>query len=103
MGQTRRKFTPEFRLETAQLVLDHGYTYKAAREAMGIGKTTLETWVRQLKDEREGKTPVSATALTDDQRRIQVLEKRLRQVEMEKDILKKATALLMSDSMNTSR
>jgi transposase len=44
-----------------------------------------------------------ATALTPDQRRIQELEKQLRRVETEKEILKKATALLMSDSLNSSR
>ena len=37
MSQTksRRKFTPEFRLEAAQLVVDHGYKVKDAAEAMG--------------------------------------------------------------------
>ncbi len=38
--------------------------------------------------------------MTAEQRRIQELEKRLCQVEMEREILKKA--LLMSDSLNNS-
>lgn len=29
-------FSPEFRLETAQLVVDQGYTKKEAAEAMGV-------------------------------------------------------------------
>ena len=41
--------------------------------------------------------------MTPEQLRIRELEKRLQRVEMEKDILKKATALLMSDSLNNSR
>ncbi|MFA0007268.1 transposase, partial [Vibrio sp. 10N.261.46.E12] len=41
----RRTFNPEFKLECAQLVLDQGRTYKETCEAMGIGKTTLESWV----------------------------------------------------------
>ena len=102
MTKKRRTFSPEFRLEAAQLVLDQGYTFKAACEAMGVSKSALEGWVRQLKKERQGETP-TATALTSDQLRIQELEKKLRQVEMEKEILKKATALLMSDSLNSSR
>ena len=36
--------------------------------------------------------------MTPDQLRIRELEKRIRDIEMEKDILKKATALLMSGS-----
>lgn len=102
MAKTRRTFSPEFRLESAQLVVDQGYTIKAACDAMGVSKSTMEYWVRQLRQERQGKTP-KAAAMTTEQRRIQELEKQLRRVETEKEILKKATALLMSDSLNSSR
>lgn len=102
MAKSRRTFSPEFKLESAQLVLDQGYTIKAASDAVGVGKSTMEYWVRQLRAERKGQTP-KASALTPEQRRIQELEKQLRRVEQEKEILKKATALLMSDSLNTLR
>lgn len=102
MSKRGRNYSPEFRLEAAQLVVDQGYTLQAAAEAMGVSKGSMENWVRQLREERQGKTPRGA-ALTPDQQRIKELEKRLREVEMEKEILKKATALLMSDSLNSSR
>lgn len=102
MTTKRKAFSPEFRLESAGLVVDQGYTVKAACEAMGVSKSTMENWVRQLRQERRGQTP-KASAMTPDQRRIQQLEKQLRRVEMEKEILKKATALLMSDSLSSSR
>ena len=102
MAKNRRTFSADFKLEAAQLVLDQGYTIKAASEAMGIGKSTLEYWIRQLREERQGKTP-TASALTPEQRRIEELEKQVRRLETEKEILKKATALLMSDSLNNSR
>ena len=35
-------FSPEFRLETAQLVVDNGYTHQDAAKAMGVGYSTLE-------------------------------------------------------------
>ena len=35
----RPNFTPEFRLESAQLVLDQGYSIKEAAEAMNVGKS----------------------------------------------------------------
>jgi len=69
---------------------------------MGVSKSSLENWVRQLRRERQGETP-KATALTTEQRRIQELEKQVRRIEMEKEILKKATALLMPDSLNNLR
>lgn len=102
MAKRRRTFSPEFKLEAAQLVVEQGYTVRAACDAVGVGKSTMEYWVRQLRQERQGETP-KATALTPEQRRIQELEKQLRRVEEEKEILKKATALLMSDSLNNSR
>ena len=102
MTKKRRTFDPQFRLESARLVVDQGYSVREACDAMGVSKSTMENWVRQLKQERRGETP-KATALTAEQRKIQELEKRIRQIEMEKEILKKATALLMSDSLNNSR
>ena len=100
--KTRRTFSPEFKLEAAELVVEHGYSVRKACEAMGVGKSTMEYWVRQLREERKGQTP-KGTALTPEQREIQRLKKELRRVEEEKEILKKATALLMSDSLSNSR
>ena len=100
--RTRPTFSPEFRLESAQLVVDQNYTVRDASDAMGVGKSTMDKWVRQLRAERDGKSP-QATPMTPDQQRIRELEKKLRRIEEENQILKKATALLMSDSLTTSR
>jgi transposase len=97
----RRNFSPEFHLEAAQLVLDQHYTVAAAATAMNVGKSTMDKWVRQLKEERAGKSP-KASPMTPEQIEIRELRKILQLVEIEKYILKKATALLMSDSLNNS-
>ena len=97
--RTRRTFSPEFRLESAQLVVDQNYSIREAATAVGVGHSTMDRWVRQLRDERDGRTP-KATAMTPEQRRIKELEKRIRDIEEQNEILKKATALLMSDSLN---
>lgn len=89
-------------MEAAQLVVNQGRSIRDAAEAMGVGKSTMDKWVRQLRAERNGISP-QATPMTPDQLKIRELEKRLRRVEEEKEILKKATALLMSDSLNNSR
>jgi len=99
---TKKHFKPEFRQEVAELVVDQGYSVREAAEAMNVGKSTVDSWARQLRKEREGKVSL-ATPITEEQRRIKSLEKEIQQLKMEKDILKKATALLMSDSMNVSR
>jgi len=100
--QRRRTFTPEFKLESAQLVVEQNYSIREAANAMNVGKSTMDKWVRQLRNELNG-TATHPTALTPDQRTIKALEKRIRRIELEKEILKKATALLMSDSMNNIR
>jgi transposase len=98
----KSNFKPEFRLEVAQLVLDKGYSIREAAEAMDVGKSTVDKWARQLKQERDGISP-AASPMTADQIKIRELEKQIRRIEEEKEILKKATALLMSDSMRNSR
>ena len=102
MTRKRRSFTPEFKQEAASLVLDQGYTIPQASTSLGVGESAIRRWVQQLTEEREGITPMGK-ALTPEQRRIQELEARCKRLEMEKDILKKATALLMSDDLNRTR
>ena len=100
--RTRRTFSPEFKLEAAQLVTDQGYTIVEAAKAMNVSKSAMDKWVRQLKQERQGVTP-KASPLTPEQIEIRELKKRIAELEEHNEIIKKATALLMSDSLNNSR
>lgn len=102
MRKQRRSFTTEFKRDAANLVLKDGYSITEACRAMGVGETALRRWVEQLVEEQNGNTP-KGKALTPDQQKIQELEKRIKRLELEKDILKKATALLMSDEMRNMR
>ncbi|REG81002.1 transposase [Marinomonas pollencensis] len=49
-------FSPEFRLEAAQLVTEQNYSVAEAAEAMGVGKSTMDKWVRQLRSEIRGES-----------------------------------------------
>lgn len=102
MSKKRRTFSVEFKQEAASLVLDQGYSVSQACKSLGVGETALRRWVQQLSEERGGTTP-SSKAMTVEQQRIQELEARCRRLEMEKDILKKASALLMSDEWKRTR
>ena len=99
--RTRPSFNPKFRLEASQLVVDQNYTVVAAAKAMNVGISTMVKWVAQLTQERQGKPYAAATPMTPDQLKIRELDKRIAHIEMEKEILKKATALLMLDSLNS--
>ena len=99
MKRQRRSFSTEFKQEAACLVLDQGYSIPETSRSLDVGETVLRRWVAQLRAERGGETPKSK-ALTPEQQRIQELEARIKLLEREKNILKKATALLMSDEWN---
>ncbi len=51
----RRNFSPEFKREPAQLVVDQNYTVSDAAKAMDVGLSTMTEWFKQLRDERQGK------------------------------------------------
>jgi transposase len=102
MVKKRRSFTTEFKLEAAQLVTDQGYSITQASQSLGVGQSAMRRWVKQLEQERTGVTPKSK-ALTPEQQRIKELEARIDRLEREKTILKKATALLMSEQMQHTR
>ncbi|GIU18094.1 transposase [Shewanella sp. MBTL60-112-B2] len=96
--KTQPTYSTEFKIDAANLVINQGYTIREACQATGVGPTAMRRWVIQLKQEFEGITP-STNAMTPEQRRIQELEAQIKKIEWEKDILKKATALLMQDSI----
>ena len=100
--QSRPTYSPEFRLEAAQQVVDAGRSVRDVSESLGLGKSTVDKWVRQLRNERGGNLS-SATPLTPDQIRIRELERKLRILEEDNQILKKASALLMQDSIKGFR
>ncbi|WFQ81472.1 IS3 family transposase [Xenorhabdus sp. SF857] len=89
----KRRFSPEFKLESAPLVLDQHYSIREAAKAMNVSKSAMESWVRQLKQERQGQSP-KASPITPEQIEIRELKKKLQRLEMENDVLKKAFSTL---------
>ena len=100
--RTRPTYSPEFRLEVAQEVVDKGRTIKEVASSLGLGKSTVDKWSRQLRNERNG-TLSNATPLTPDQLKIRELERKIKRLEGDNEILKKASALLMQDSIKGFR
>jgi len=86
--KTRPRFNPELKVESAQLVLGQGYSVRKVGEAMGVGVSTLDKWVRKLKSERGGELTIGKP-ITEEQREISALKKRVKRLEIEKEILKR--------------
>ncbi|MBL5824255.1 transposase [Serratia marcescens] len=43
-----KHFTAEFKLEAAKLVVDHGYTYVKAAEAVNVSHSAITRWAGLL-------------------------------------------------------
>ena len=70
----KRKFSAEFKRESTQLVVDQNYTVADAAKAMDVGLSTMTRWVKQQRDEHQGKTP-KASPMTPEQIEIRELRK----------------------------
>ena len=88
--KSRPTYSPEFRLEVAQEVVDKNRSIREVSDSLGVGKSTVDKWARQLRQERNGYLS-SATPLTPDQLKIRELERKIKRLEGDNAILKKAS------------
>jgi transposase len=92
--QQRRKYDPDFKRNAVQLTEEPGRTVADVAENLGISKDLLYRWRRAQHASEELAFPGNGReALTSEQQKIRELEKRLKNAEMERDILKKAMAI----------
>ena len=95
---TRRKnrtYTNEFKQEAVALVTEQGYSVPKAAASLGITDKLLYNWKAKFEAEQSGE------ALSADERvELIRLRKENKELRMEKDILKKASALLLCSFAN---
>jgi len=98
--KTKVIVSPLQKLEYAKLMVEQGYTNKQIEDMSGAGKSAVSRWKSQYQAELAGKTPENTKALTEEQRKIQLLEAQLKQAMRDNDILKKAAAFFIRDNQN---
>ena len=82
----RRQYSDEFKAEAVQMLLD-GHSAESVASRLGLsGTSVLYRWKSNL-------ISASGPAATALETRVQELEKELRRVEQERDILKKALSI----------
>ncbi len=92
----RRKFTAEFKADAARLVMTGGKTIAEVTKQFDLTETALRGWVRHAKVDAGNGPPDALTA--GERAELIELRKRLKRAEMERDILKKATAFFAKES-----
>ena len=94
--RTRRIFTEEFRAEAVKLVVDEGKSVARVARDLDLTRSVLDRWVRLAKADA-GKGPPGA--LTSAEREeLARLRKEVRELRMDRDILKKAAAFFAKDN-----
>ena len=95
MARQRRKFTKEFKAEVVQLVRQGKSVAQVSRD-LGLSESSVHAWAKQQEIDA-GSGPVGALT-TAERQELGQLRRRVRELQMERDILKKATAFFAKES-----
>lgn len=94
--RARRSFTEEFKRDAVNLVAVEGYSFNRAAQAVGVSSNSLRGWYEKYAPEPEAcGEDATFGQLQEENKR---LRKKLREAEMEREILKKATAFFAKES-----
>jgi transposase len=92
----RRSFSDEFKAGAVRLVIDEGKTVPQVARDLDLTTSSVRNWVEQARADRGNGKP---GALTSEERaELSRLRKDVRELRMERDILKKAAAFFAKES-----
>lgn len=94
MGQKRsyKQYPKEFKEEAVALVLDQGYSVAEAAKSLGVATNLLYRWKDQ-----QGQLSTNQGLAEDERTELQRLRKENKELRMEKEILKKASAFFAKE------
>ena len=92
----RRKFTPQFKADAVRLVLTGSKTCAEVTKQFDLTETALREWVKRAQIDAGNGPPGALT--TAERAELIELRKRVKRAEMERDILKKATAFFAREN-----
>ncbi len=93
-GAKRSRWTAEFKADAVRMVIDQDRSIADVARSLGLVDQTLGNWVRQARidsGEREGLS-------TDERAELVRLRRENARLEMERDLLKRATAFWVKES-----
>jgi transposase len=92
-----KPFGEDFKRDAVRLVAEEKYTFAAAAKAVGVSVQTLRAWHKKF---APTPTPCGENATMDELREENKrLRRELRRAELEREILKKATAYFAKESL----
>jgi transposase-like protein len=92
----RRSFTKEYKAEVVEFIRKSGKSVGAVARELDLTETAVRRWFEQAEID-SGEGPVGALT-TAEREELAQLRKRVKTLEMEREILKKATAFFAKES-----
>jgi transposase-like protein len=96
MKRTRRTFSREYKLAAVKKVMSQGLSYREVARDLGIQDTLIHNWRKAF--EADGTLQVEVAKSPSMEAEMKRLREENRQLKMERDILKKATAYFVKES-----
>jgi transposase len=93
-----QRFTEEFKIQAVKQVTEHGYSVAGVSERLRVTSSSLYNWIKTYGPESEDHRQSQEQS-----DRIKQLEKELKRVTMERDILKEATVFFAGESKKNTR
>ena len=93
----RKQYTKEFKLDAVSLVTEQGYSRTEAARRLEINAGMLGRWVKEQADD-DGQAFRGHGKMTPEQEELKRLRAQIKRLEMEKDILKKATVFFAKET-----
>lgn len=93
----RKKYSKEFKLDAISLVSEQGYSRAEAARSLDINANMLGRWIKEHKTE-DGQAFRGNGKLTPEQEELRALKAQVKRLQMEKDILKKATVFFAKET-----
>jgi len=93
-----QRFTEEFKIQAVKQVTDQGYSVASVSERLGVTSSSLYNWIKSYGPDSE-----EHKQFQEQSDRIKQLEKELKRVTMERDILKEATVFFAGESKKNTR
>lgn len=92
----RRNFSREFKLAAVRKVIEQGLSYAAVGRGLGVGANLIRNWKKTFEAEGTFDTEIASSSSVEAE--LKRLREQNRQLMMERDILKKATAFFAKES-----
>jgi len=96
VGRKHRHYSEEFRAEAVRMAETSGFSIRQVALDLGIANQTLGQWIRAAHERPPG-TPLTA----DERAELEELRRRVKVLETEREILRKAAAFFAQETERT--